>query len=201
MISCRSRGRMALWQDAGWRPRRARRLQIRPPKSRHSTISMIAKIISHGCRPQRGAGQVDLWIGADRGIRRHHQSGIFDLLPAPSRLCRGRSGLRRLSAIIAMSYLAPRASNKADAALAAAVCSLRHPSACRRPGEADAKFGSDVFPPDDTESISAMAWHEGRPSCANVTGSYVREFCRAKSSVSRLDETRRRYDFASEPTA
>ena len=41
-------------------------------------------------RPRRGAGKTDLRAGADGGVRRHHQPGVFDFLPAASRLCRGR---------------------------------------------------------------------------------------------------------------
>ena len=42
-------------------------------------------------RPQRGAGPADLRAGADGGVRRDHQSGIFDFLPASSCLRQGRS--------------------------------------------------------------------------------------------------------------
>ena len=44
--------------------------------------SMIAKIISHGADARRGAAQADLRAGADRGVRRHHQPGVSDRLPA-----------------------------------------------------------------------------------------------------------------------
>ena len=81
-------GRMALWQmPDGIRVEHALQSGSEIPPFYDS---MIAKLISHGADPRRGARQADLRPGADRRVRRHHQSGISRRLPAPSRLCRGR---------------------------------------------------------------------------------------------------------------
>ena len=101
---CRPRFHAAVRQDgavadAGWRPRRAR-AAIR---LRDSAVLRFDDRQDHQPwrRSQRGAGPADLRAGADRGVRRHHQSGISDFLPASSRLCQRAKRPRLSSAIIA----------------------------------------------------------------------------------------------------
>ena len=73
---------------AGWRPRRAR-ASIRIGDS---TLLRYHDRQDHQPwrRPQRSAGPADLCPGADRRVRRQHESGISDLLPAASRICERR---------------------------------------------------------------------------------------------------------------
>ena len=67
-------GRMALWQMPG-------DIRVEHALQSGSDIppfydSMIAKLISHGESREAGAEQADLRSRTDRGVRRHHQSGI-----------------------------------------------------------------------------------------------------------------------------
>ena len=85
--------------DAGWRSRRAR-AAIR---LRDSAVLRFDDRQDHQPRrrPRRGARPADLRTGADRGIRRHHQSGISDFLSASSRFRQGRGDHCLSSASIA----------------------------------------------------------------------------------------------------
>ena len=67
--------------DAGRRPRRA----CAAVRLGDSAVLRLHDRQDHQPwrRPQRGAGQADLRTRANRGVRRHHQSGIFDFLLAP----------------------------------------------------------------------------------------------------------------------
>ena len=81
-------GTMALWQmPDGVRVEHALQSGSEIPPFYDS---MIAKIISHGADRNEARGRLICAAGADRGVRRHHQSGISDFLPAPSRFCRRR---------------------------------------------------------------------------------------------------------------
>ncbi|MEY9543905.1 acetyl-CoA carboxylase biotin carboxylase subunit [Bradyrhizobium diazoefficiens] len=52
--------------------------------------SMIAKVISHGATREEARGRADRRPGAAHRLRRDHQPGLPDVLPASSRLCQGR---------------------------------------------------------------------------------------------------------------
>ncbi|MGY3272879.1 acetyl-CoA carboxylase biotin carboxylase subunit [Bradyrhizobium sp. S3.7.6] len=52
--------------------------------------SMIAKVISHGATRGGGEGAADCRPGATHCVWRDHQSGVPDVLPAPSRICQRR---------------------------------------------------------------------------------------------------------------
>ena len=81
-------GRMALWQmPEGVRVEHALQSGSEIPPFYDS---MIAKIISHGATRDEARGKLICAPGADRGVRRDHQPGVSDFLPAPSGLCRGR---------------------------------------------------------------------------------------------------------------
>ena len=112
--------------DAGRRPRRA----CAAIRLRNSAVLRFDDRQDHQPwrRPQRGAGQADLRTGADRGVRRHHQSGISDFLPAPSRLRQGRGdhGVHRP----ASRRTAGAARGRRRGSGAGGVAALRHQSAC-----------------------------------------------------------------------
>ena len=80
-------GRMALWQmPDGVRVEHALQSGSEIPPFYNS---MIAKIISHGADRDEARGRLICGLEQTVGIRRDHQSGISDFLPAPSRLCQG----------------------------------------------------------------------------------------------------------------
>ena len=90
-------GRMALWQmPEGIRVEHALQSGSEIPPFYDS---MIAKIISHGTTRDEARGKLISGLEQTGCVRRHHQSGISDLLPAPSGVCEGRGddGLHRQS--------------------------------------------------------------------------------------------------------
>ena len=133
-------GRMALWQmPDGIRVEHALQSGSEIPPFYDS---MIAKIVSHGADPRRGAEQADLRAGADRGVRRHHQSGISDspacAIPPLPRAKRPRPS----SASIATSCWRRARTQRQDVG-ARGVAALCHRSVCAAVAER-AVAGGDV---------------------------------------------------------
>ena len=129
-------GRMALWQmPDGIRVEHALQSGSEIPPFYDS---MIAKLISHGADPRRGAAQADLRPRTDRRVRRHHQSGVSDRLPAPSRLCRGRGdhGVHRQASRRAAGAARGRRRRKRRWRR----CCSMSPIPMRRPGGADGRW-------------------------------------------------------------
>ena len=81
-------GRMALWQmPDGIRVEHALQSGAEIPPFYDS---MIAKIISHGADRNEARSRLICGLEQTARLRRHHQPGLSDLLPASSRLCQGR---------------------------------------------------------------------------------------------------------------
>ena len=119
-ISCRN--------PAGWRCGRCRR---RPRRARAAIGLGNSAVLRFDDRqahqpwrdPRRGAGQADLRPGADRRVRRHHQSGFSDRLPAASRLRQRARRRRRSSASIATNcWRRGDGASRSRAGRAAALC-------------------------------------------------------------------------------
>ena len=164
--------------DAGRRPRRAR-AAIR---LRDSAVLRFDDRQDHQPwrRPQRGAGPADLRAGADRGVRRHHQSGISDLLPAASRLCRGRGDHGVHRPIIATNCWRRARTTTRKRRLRR--CCFTSPIRMRRHGGAGDQPGGDVSADGADRS---RPWRRTRStSCASAMAA-MSQASRAASSVSR----------------
>ncbi len=88
-------GRMARWQvPDGIRVEHALQSGSEIPPFYDS---MIAKVISHGATREEARGRLIVGLEQLTAIRRHHQPGVPDVVPASSRLCqrRGDHGVHR----------------------------------------------------------------------------------------------------------
>ena len=125
MISCRNPARMARWQmPDGVRVEHALQSGSEIPPFYDS---MIAKIISHGATRDEARGKLICALEQTHCLRRDHQSGLPDVLPAASGLCQGRGddGLHRP----ASRRTAGAQEGASDAALAALLLHVSHPDA------------------------------------------------------------------------
>ena len=153
MISCRS---PAQWRCGRCRMASASSTRCNPaPRSRRSTISMIAKIISHGADRNEARGRLICGL---------EQTAAFGVTTNQGFLisCLRHPGFAKGEATTAFignhrdELLAPRADDKAEAALAA-LAALRHQSACAALARR-AQSGSDVSADDADRS---RPWRAG----------------------------------------
>ena len=149
-------GRMALWQMPD-------ELRVEHALQSGSEIppfydSMIAKLISHGADPRRGAAQADLRARTDRRVRRHHQSGISASPACAIRLSPAGEATTAFIGQHRDELLAPR-TRRGGGRRAGGAAALRHQSAMRRHGGSGRSLAA-TFPLAAADRSRRMASHE-----------------------------------------